>query len=199
MGSCPGLKPFSSLLGPLTLLANECRCCIPAAATAAVGHHADAAAGHIGVAITARAVTSAGAPILAAAAACCRSFHAPSAAAMALSHFKAHLVLVSVLVLVLVLVLVSMLILQGKMLKLLEDHISLDSNFVVVIGNPGVGAPRGCKDALDSLLNRFEAAGKSCAGFVFTPCTSVHLEGPAFRFVITAIILQMMLNETEVA
>lgn len=41
------------------------------------------------------------------------------------------------------------------MLKLLEDHISLDSNFVVVIGNPRVGAPRGCKDALDSILNRF--------------------------------------------
>ena len=85
------------------------------------------------------------------------------------------------------------------MLKLLEDHVEKDSNFVVVIGNPRVGAPHGCKDALDSLLNCFEAADKSCAGFVFTPCSSVHLEGPAFRFVITASILQMMLSETEVA
>ena len=55
------------------------------------------------------------------------------------------------------------------MIALLEEHISKGYNFVVITGNPRVGAPRGCKDALDVLLDRFGNEGKPCAGFVFSP------------------------------
>lgn len=70
---------------------------------------------------------------------------------------------------------------QGKMLDLLEEDIQKGYNFVVITGNPRVGAPRGCKDALDEVLNHLDAQGKACTGFVFTPCSSVHLEGPSLR------------------
>lgn len=65
------------------------------------------------------------------------------------------------------------------MIELLEEHISKDYNFVVITGNSRVGAARGCKDALDVLLDQFDAEGKAC--FVFTPCSSAHLEGPVCR------------------
>lgn len=65
---------------------------------------------------------------------------------------------------------------------MLQDHVRLGYNFVVVTGNPRVGALGGCKDALDHVLNRFDAVGQTCAGFVFTPCTTIHLEGPSFRY-----------------
>ena len=68
------------------------------------------------------------------------------------------------------------------MFSMLQDHVTKGYNFVVVTGNPRVGALGGCKDALDHVLNRFDAVGQTCAGFVFSPCTTVHLEGPSFRY-----------------
>ena len=38
------------------------------------------------------------------------------------------------------------------MMELLRDHISKGYNFVVITGNPWVGAPQGCENALDVLV-----------------------------------------------
>ena len=71
---------------------------------------------------------------------------------------------------------------QGKIYEMLGEHISKGYNFLVITGNPRVGAPQGCKDALDVVLDKFQAESKACAGFVFTPCSSGYLEGPALRY-----------------
>ncbi|KAL0050510.1 hypothetical protein WJX82_001146 [Trebouxia sp. C0006] len=42
---------------------------------------------------------------------------------------------------------------QGNMFTMLQDHIKKGYNFVVVTGNPRVGALGGCKDALDHVLD----------------------------------------------
>ena len=68
------------------------------------------------------------------------------------------------------------------MFTMLQDHVKKGYNFVVVTGNPRVGAFGGCKDALDHVLDRFDGIGQERAGFVFTPCSSIHLEGPCFRY-----------------
>lgn len=39
------------------------------------------------------------------------------------------------------------------MFTMLQDHIKKGYNFVVVTGNPRVGALGGCKDALDHVLD----------------------------------------------
>ena len=69
---------------------------------------------------------------------------------------------------------------QGKVMKLMRKHARKGRNFVVLCGNTRVGAPGGCKDALEYVLNDLEDHDLQGAGFVYTPSKSAYLAGPSF-------------------
>lgn len=75
-----------------------------------------------------------------------------------------------------------MMLLQGKVMKLLRKHARKGCNFVVICGNTKVGAPGGCRDALEYVLDDLEEHNLEGAAFVYTPSKSAYLAGPSFRY-----------------
>lgn len=61
----------------------------------------------------------------------------------------------------------------------LEKHIGIGNNYVVVVGNPRVGAEGGSKDAMDLVFNRFP--NLHFAGMVYSASPSKYLPGPSYR------------------
>lgn len=70
---------------------------------------------------------------------------------------------------------------QGKVMQMLRKHARQGRNFVVICGNTKVGAPGGCRDALDYVLDDLEDNNLQGAAFVYTPSKSLYLAGPSFR------------------
>ena len=67
-------------------------------------------------------------------------------------------------------------------MQLLRKHARQGRNFVVICGNTKVGAPGGCRDALDYVLDDLEDNNLQGAAFVYTPSKSLYLAGPSFRY-----------------
>ena len=66
-------------------------------------------------------------------------------------------------------------------MRMLKRQARKSYNFVVICGSTRVGAPGGCKDGLEYVLDELEEQDIQAAAFVYTPGKSVYLSGPSFR------------------